>query len=180
MKEIEVKAYLKDEAAVIAKLAELGCTLSAPERQIDTVYTRIPANTIEEYLTNDHFVRIREKSDGKFIFTVKKPVSKEILTKAEHETVVADAQELEQALYLMGYQKANTVSKVRRMVMYKDFEICIDEVENLGAFIEVEKMSDEDADMVRNDLEIFLESLGVSLKDEVHKGYDMLAIENQK
>ncbi len=177
MKEIEIKAYLKNEAQVIKKLEELGCSLSQPIRQVDTVYTRIPANTLEEYLTNDHFVRIREKSDGKFIFTVKRPLSKEVLTKAEHETEIMNNKELENALFLMGYQVASKVIKVRKTAYYKDIEICIDEVEKLGAFIEVEKMSDENVDKVRQELHEFLFSLTVSTDDEVRKGYDILEIE---
>lgn len=177
MKEIEIKAYLKNEAQVIKKLEELGCSLSQPIRQVDTVYTRIPANTLEEYLTNDHFVRIREKSDGKFIFTVKRPLSKEVLTKAEHETEIMNNKELENALFLMGYQVASKVIKVRKTAYYNDIEICIDEVEKLGAFIEVEKMSDENVDKVRQELHEFLFSLTVSTDDEVRKGYDILEIE---
>lgn len=179
MKEIEVKAYLKNEVEVIDKLKKFGCVLSEPIRQVDTVYTKIPAKNVEEYLKNDHFVRIREKSDGKFIFTVKKPLSKQVLTKAEHETEVLNHKELEQALLLMGYGVANKVIKVRRITHYKDFEICIDEVEGMGSFIEVEKMSDGDVDAVRKDLNVFLISLGVPSTDEIHKGYDILAIEKQ-
>lgn len=179
MKEIEVKAYLKNKAHVLEKLTDLGCMLSEPVRQIDTVYTRIPAKTVEEYLKNDHFVRIREKSDGRFVFTVKKPLSRDVLTKAEHETEIKNAKELEQALFLMGYQIANKVIKVRHTAHIKDFEICIDEVEGMGSFIEVEKMSDDDADIVRKDLSVFLSSLGIPLHDEVKKGYDILAIEKQ-
>lgn len=177
MKEIEVKALLKNKEEVIAKLETLGCALGEPIRQVDTVYTRIPAKTVEEYLKNDHFVRIREKSDGRFIFTVKKPLSKEVLTKAEHETEVVNAKELEQALFLMGYQVANKVIKLRCTARYKEFEICIDEVEELGSFIEIEKMSKEDPEIVRKDLIDFMISIDVSLDDEVKKGYDILAIE---
>ena len=144
MKEIEVKAYLKNEEQIIEKLKALGCILSESIRQIDTVYTRIPAKTVDEYFKNDHFVRIREKSDGKFILTVKRPLSKEIQAKIEHETEVKNIKELEQALFLMGYNIANKIIKVRRITNYKEFEICIDEVENMGSFIEIEKMSEED------------------------------------
>ena len=177
MKEIEVKARLKNKDQIFEKLKSLGCVLSAPIRQVDTVYTKI-VGSVEEYLKNDHFLRIREKSDGRFIFTVKKPLSNLVLTKAEHETEIKNPIELEQALFLMGYQTANKVIKLRQTARYKDFEICIDEVENLGLFIEVERMSDDDVDAVRKELNEFLDSLGVSLEDQVHKGYDILAIES--
>ncbi len=178
MKEIEVKAHLRNKALVFEKLKSLGCVFSEPIRQIDTVYTKIAGN-VEEYLKNDHFLRIREKSDGRFIFTVKKPLSRSVLTKTEHETEVKNAKELEQALFLMGYQLSNTVIKVRQTAKHGDFEICIDEVEKLGSFIEVEKMSDGDVDVVRKELNEFLASLDIPLEDEVHKGYDIMAIESQ-
>ncbi len=178
MKEIEVKARLKNKEQVLEKIKLLDCVLSEPIRQIDTVYAKIIGN-VEEYLQNDHFVRIREKSDGKFIFTVKKPISRAVLTKAEHETEIKDAKELEQALFLMGYQISNKVIKNRQTAHYGEFEICIDEVEKLGSFIEVEKMSDGDIDLVRKELNEFLTSLDVSPEDEVHKGYDIMAIESR-
>jgi adenylate cyclase class 2 len=170
MKEIEIKALLKNKDSVIEKIKALGCTLSNPIKQIDTVYTQIPAKTVDEYLKNSHFVRIREKSDGTFILTVKKPLSKEVLTKAEHETEIKNATELERAILLMGYGVANKVTKHRQTAIYKNFEICLDEVEGLGSFIEVEKMSDEDVDSVRKELNDFIVTLGISMDDEVRKG----------
>ncbi len=176
MKEIEVKARLKNKDQVLEKLTAFGCALSEPIRQADTVYTKIIGN-VEKYLTNDHFVRIREKSDGRYILTIKKPLSKLVLTKAEHETEIKDAKELEQALFLMGYQIANKVVKMRRTGHVGEFEICIDEVEQLGSFIEIEKKSDGDVDLVRKELNDFLSSLGVAPENEVHKGYDIMALE---
>lgn len=177
MKEIEVKAHLKNKDQVLTKLKSLGCALSEPIRQVDTVYTKL-VGTMEEYRKNEHFIRIREKSDGKFIFTVKKPVTWEALTKIEHETEIKDAKALEQALFLMGYQVACKVTKVRRTAHYGEYEICIDEVEKLGSFIEIEKMSAEDVTLVRKELKELLFSLGVSPDDETNKGYDIMAIEN--
>lgn len=177
MKEIEIKAHLKNPEKVISKITELGCTLSSSVKQIDTVYTKIVGN-VEEYLTNEHFLRIRKKSDGRFIFTVKKPLSKTVLNKMEYETEIKDAKALEQALFLMGYQIANKVIKSRKTASYKEFEICLDEVESLGSFIEVEKMAEDNVDEVRKEIQEFLFSLGVALEDEVKKGYDIMAIEN--
>jgi adenylate cyclase class 2 len=179
MKEIEVKARLKHVDQIIKKLTTLECVLSEPIRQIDTVYAKI-IGTVDEYLKNDHFLRIREKSDGRFIFTVKKPLSKSVLTKSEHEIEVKNAKELEQAIFLMGYQAANRVVKLRRTAHFGEFEICIDDVEGLGSFIEIEKMSDGNIDLVRKELNEFLFSLGISPNDEVSKGYDIMAIENHQ
>ena len=179
MKEIEVKARLKNLDKLLERLEALGCVLSEPVRQIDTVYTKI-VGTLDEYLTNDHFVRIREKSDGKFIFTVKKPLPTEVLTRAEYETEIMNKKELEKALSLMGYKMASKVVKIRRTAHVRGFEICIDDVENLGPFIEIEKMSAENVDLIRKELNEFMDSLGISPNDKVHKGYDMLEIESRR
>ena len=176
MKEIEIKARIKNPEEVIKKLESLGCSFSDSIRQTDTVYTKIVGN-VEQYLTNDHYLRIREKSDGRFIFTFKRPLSKVVLTKTEHETEIKDAKEFEQALLQMGYQAANKVIKERRTAHIKDIEICIDEVVGLGSFIEVEKKTDQGEVAVRKDLNSFLDTLGVSVDDQVHKGYDIMAIE---
>jgi len=180
MREIEVKAKLGDEEKVTSELKKLGAVFSEPIKQIDTVYTKIIGD-VEEYLKNDHFVRIRERSDGRFIFTVKVPkAARENLAKTEHETEVKDAKELEQCLFLMGYKTSNKVTKIRRSCKIKDYEICLDEVEELGTFVEIEKMvkdeeiSDQD---VLNELKNFLFSLGVERESEVRKGYDILMIE---
>jgi len=179
MKEIEVKAHLKDKERVINELKKIGAALSAPIKQIDTVYTRVIGKK-ELYLSNDHFVRIREKSDGRFIFTVKADKSKkEALIKTEHETEVKDAKELEQALFLMDYQISNKVTKVRQTATVGYYEICLDDVEELGSFIEVEKMAGTDADVnaIVVELNSFIASLGVPEIDVINKGYDIMMIE---
>ncbi len=177
MKEIEIKARLKDKKKVEEKLKELGCVLSSSVKQIDTVYTRI-IGTVEEYLTNDHFPRIRETNEGKFFFTVKADLTKhKSLSKIEHEIEIQDAKTLEQALFLMGYKIANKVIKNRRKGMVGEYEICLDEVEDLGSFIEVEKMADDNIEEVRKELLDFTLSLGVESEDEVRRGYDLLMLD---
>jgi adenylate cyclase class 2 len=80
----------------------------------------------------------------------------------------------------MGYKMANRVVKNRRKGMVGEYEICLDEVEDLGTFIEVEKMAEEDIEQVRKELLDFTISLGVSLEDEVKRGYDILILEKQE
>lgn len=180
MREIEVKAHLKEEKNVVQRLGAVGAVFSETEKQVDKVYVKTQGD-LSVYLSNDHFVRIREKSDGRKIFTVKVPkASREHLAKLEHETEIEDSSEMEQCLFLMGYKLASTVVKERRTSKVNDYEICIDEVEGLGSFIEVEKMvenSGPDDAHVLEELRTFLFDLGVLPEDEVRKGYDILIIE---
>lgn len=52
--------------------------------------------------------------------------------------------------------------------------ICLDEVEELGSFVELERLTNEDVDPVKVSEELYqkLESLGLSRDDEEKRGYD--------
>ncbi len=176
MKEIEVKAYLKDREAVTKKLRELGCVLSEPIRQIDSVYSKTSSTTSDYNSANEHFLRIRKSSNGKVLFTVKEKMKQHMASK-EFETEVRDGEALEQAVLLMGYSVANGLDKTRTTAHYKEYEICLDDVQELGSFIEIEKFSEEDPDLVVEELFQFLLTLGVQKEDQVFKKYDTLIME---
>ena len=77
----------------------------------------------------------------------------------------------------MGYKKANQVIKNRCKGRIGDYEICLDEVEELGSFLEVEKMAEDNIEEVRKELLDFVLALGISPEDEVKRGYDLLILE---
>jgi adenylate cyclase class 2 len=180
--EIEIKARLRDTQGVMAKLAALGCEFSAPKTQDDMVWAEI-TGPLEQFLSNKVFLRIRVQNGEKVILTAKK--SKELtgdasLVKREHEVVVNSAEEACGILEMLGLKEAVRTIKTRQTTQYKDFEICIDEVEDLGAFIEVEKIAEEEgAEAVQKEMLAFLETLGVTQEDKVSKGYDILLLEKQ-
>ncbi|MEO8638181.1 MAG: class IV adenylate cyclase [Candidatus Taylorbacteria bacterium] len=179
MKEIEVKARLRDKKAVVKKLKSIGCVFEVPVTQSDTVYAKV-VGTVSKYLSSDVFLRIRVKNGKKIFFTVKKPLSNG-LDKLEYEVVVNSKVEIEQAILLMGYKKAVEVNKTRIVAKYKEREICIDEVQNLGTFIEVEELrADGDSEKIQDELFAFVESLGVSREDRVFSGYDILMLQKLK
>ena len=59
--------------------------------------------------------------------------------------------------------------------------ICLDKVEGLGEFIEVEKITEQD-DSIQTQKKLFdfLKSLGISEEDQVFKGYDTLIEEQNR
>jgi adenylate cyclase, class 2 len=179
MKEIEIKAKLRDRAQVMAKLESLGCVFEKIMTQNDVVYVR-NVGSLETFLANSAFLRIRTKNTTKILFTVKKPVTNN-LDAIEHEVEVNSAGELEQALLLMGYQEAVRINKTRITTTYNGCEICIDEVENLGSFIEMEKLTPEgDAEKIQSELFEFFKTLGITDEDRVFNGYDILMLKNKK
>lgn len=177
MKEIEVKAYLKDKDAVLNSLKDLGVVLGDIINQDGTEYAK-KGNTLEEYLSNNYFVRVRTEN-GIHKLTVKDPSRNFALSKIEYETKIENREAVENMLKLMGYLPVLRINKKRQIAKYKDYEICIDEVDELGHFIEIEKMSDKDESLVLNELRELLFSIGVDPKDEVSEGYDILMFKNK-
>ncbi len=88
--------------------------------------------------------------------------------------------ELKNIITELGYELYSDLTKTRRKAKVGELEICVDSVEGLGNFVEVEKLCAADAEnnQVVSELWNFLSKLGVSMADGVHEGYDVL--ERQK
>ncbi|MBI2409694.1 class IV adenylate cyclase [Candidatus Kaiserbacteria bacterium] len=167
--EIEVKARVRDAEAVVAKLADLGCALSEPITQDDFVYNKIGVDP-KDHSHGTPVLRIRVQGE-RTIFTLKKNRSNE-LDCIEKEIDVSDKDILADIFELLGYEKTIEVHKMRRKGAINGYEVCLDEVRDLGTFIEVEKMSDEDGAVVQKELFDFLAQFGIREEDRVLIGYD--------
>ena len=177
MQEIEIKAVLRDKEGVIEKLNSLGCELSNPIHQKDSVFVE-HTGSLDIFLANPAFLRIRVNNDSETIFTVKKRTG--ALVALEHEVVVNSKEEMENILALLGFTQACEIQKTRYKTSYQGCEICLDEVKNLGSFIEMEKLSaDGNAEEIQEELFRFFETLGISRVDRITKGYDILLLEQQ-
>jgi adenylate cyclase, class 2 len=174
MREIEVKAKLTNKDDVVNKLKSLGCVFGDVKIQNDVVYVE-KMGDLETFLSNKSFLRIRESND-KFLLTYKTNAGIS-LSKIEHETEVGSKKETENILRLLGFVPAVVVNKTRSITHYNKFEICVDNVEDLGDFIEVEIITDEgDAELIQEEMFSFLKSLGVKKEDRVFEGYDILML----
>lgn len=181
MREVEVKAKLSDESGLVKRLQELGCIFSEPVNQKDLIYGK-DVSSVEKFLVGPDFLRIRIVNDTKALFTYKYHVERgRDMNSApiEHELGIDSAKEMEAIIALMGYVEAARVEKTRRKTKYNKWEICIDEVKGLGAFVEVEEMAENDADIpaVHVHLREFLQSVGVPEEDITLLRYDHMMFE---
>lgn len=181
MYEVEVKARLKDKNAVIKKLEDLDCKFSKELHQIDRVFIPGPLSFPPPLGTS--VLRVR-KQDDKYFFTLKISQSGH-QDSIEREMEIQDGEMMLEILKLMKYLEAPTVEKRRIKTNYKDIEIVIDVVEQLGEFIEAEKIvtsdSPEDRKNTQEELFDFLATLGVSREDRVVNGkYDIMLFEKLK
>lgn len=173
-KEIEVKAKVADMSALIAKLEGLGCTISEPIIQHDSIFVAPDYGVFEDFHPGKNLLRVREQGD-KIFFTIKQPQKNE-LDAIEHETAILDGEEMKNALQLMGYRETVQVHKTRRKAHYEKWEICLDEVDNLGSFVELEEIADDtaDAEAIQNEMVTFLATVGIDASERVTQGYDTL------
>ncbi len=172
MKEIEVKAKIRNKAEVVAKLEAAGCKLGDPIVQKDTIF--VPQNIVT--LPTEAGVpvlRIREQH-GKFILTMKIRLTNG-LDKQESETEISNPDSMKEIILASGFKEMESFSKSRRKGKYNNWEVCVDEVEGLGEFIEVEQLSEDgDSGKIQTELFNFLKTLGVTEQDREQFGYDVL------
>lgn len=172
-KEIEVKAKVTDLESLTLRLEAKGIVLSEPIIQNDETFVDKNYGDYEKFQPGKNILRIRE-NNGKFLFTLKQPQSNE-LDAIERETDIDNSVEFKEALLLMGYKPVVEIHKVRRRAKYMDYEICLDEVKELGIFVEVEKITEDvNAGEVQEELFRLLEGLGVKREDRITNGYDTL------
>ena len=172
MKEIEVKAHLKNREQVIENLCALGCQFTEPITQNDTIFVPLGFELGKSVKSGINVLRIRKTND-QIIFTLKQSQANELAC-IEKELLIDNDKEMEEIFKLLGFYEAVKVNKVRLKCQYKNYEVCIDKVEDLGDFIEVESITDEDEEKVQKELFDFLQSIGISSSDREMHGYDTL------
>ena len=181
MYEVEVKARLKNKQALKVTLEKLGCTFSEELHQIDDIFT--PKSESFPPPKGAPVLRIRNQN-GKHILTLKINQSSR-QDCIEHETIFDSVDQMEAIIELMGFKKDVTVEKRRIKTMYKDVEIVLDTVEQLGDFVEAEKIVTESDQEIRKHIqeelmELLIE-LGIERSDQVIDGkYDIMLEEKLK
>jgi adenylate cyclase class 2 len=176
MREIEIKATIHSVQSIIDILNQQNVPVSSPVTQRDRVYGQVGVDGVAE--NTAPWLRIRtETKNGatKHIFTLKKSITNQ-MDSIEHETVVEDEHELENIIMQLDFELYSDLTKTRQKAAVGDIEICLDVVENLGIFIEAEKLTADEVEyeVVIAELWTVLQSFGVQRDDEVTDGYDVL------
>lgn len=157
MLEIEIKAYCDNHDNVIEKIISLGGRLSKTLRERDIYYNH-PARNFKE---TDECLRIRIV-DNKNILTYKGPkIDQNTKSRFEEEVEFVDLDSMIIILSKLGFVEVDEIIKDRDLYIINDIEVCIDKVEDLGSFVELEK---RDMDRVTVEKELFelAKDLGLS------------------
>jgi adenylate cyclase class 2 len=171
-KEIEVKYHVADVEALLLALAARGVELGEPVRQDDQAYAPV-AWAYGDDKIGVPFVRLRTVND-RHTFTLKRP-AENALACEEFETVVIDRDQMHRAIEAMGFYATERIVKVRRTAELPGLSLCVDEVDGLGTFLELERMVPVDVpgEAVQAELAAFVNALGIEAR-RTEETYDSL------
>jgi len=170
--EVEAKYRVRDGAALVGALDRHGIQLSPSIRQDDQAYA--PAGwRFGMPKIGVPFARLRTQHD-QHLFTVKRPVSNELAC-VEHETAVADRGQMHGALLAMGFAPTVRIVKSRRTGRWGAVSLCLDTVDGVGVFLELERLLNPDGagDLAQSELNRMARLLGVD-GQRVIETYDSL------
>jgi adenylate cyclase class 2 len=176
MIEVEVKVRA-DHSKVRPILEKLSAKKIGIEHQSD-IYFAAPHR---DFGKTDEALRIRS-FDGKSVLTYKGPkldgVSK---TREELETSV-DEVPTTRILHALGFSKAGVVSKIREVFKIGEITICLDEVEGLGEFLELEITveNEKELEISRKKLFELLKQFDFGEKDSIRISYLEMVLEKKK
>ena len=133
MKEVEVKARIRDQATFLTALEEAGITLGQPVRQEDRIDAETDVVVFPAVHAGRHFLRIRTQDDGRILFTYKSPVTGH-QDKIEHELEISDANVMDQIIRRLPFYEYVRLGKTRQTAHAGDYELCFDQIDGVGTF----------------------------------------------
>ncbi len=146
--EVELKFPLREEEAVIDRLNSLGGTVLPAVVQVDRYFS----HPLRDFALTDEALRLRSVGEANTL-TYKGPLLDDATkTRQELEVDVAPGSDGVQALWAilraLGFEDVRTVTKRRRTCRLvwegRAFSVSLDQVEELGAFVEIETLTGAD------------------------------------
>ncbi|MCL1892451.1 MAG: class IV adenylate cyclase [Alphaproteobacteria bacterium] len=180
--EIELRFPLKNADAVIARLNR-DAIKKYENRQIDTYYNAPHRDFFARAPSVDDWLRL-QNSDGKYSINLKSFFPKGALKSThcdEYESGIENMEALEKIFAALDFKPVIRVDKKRIAFAFKNTEIAIDEVAELGTFIEVEYDCDDDCtiESAREYLYGIVKEIGADVGEEYDFGYAFDLMERQ-
>jgi len=167
--EVEIKFRLEENVRrKIEEVAEFVCEV----RERDLYFN----HPCRDFLKTDEALRVR-KSEKVFL-TYKGPkIDKETKTREEIEVEIGDFDKSVEILKKLGFKPVAEIFKVRRIYKLGYATICVDNVKDLGEFVEIEVKS-EDVEKAKG--VVFKIANEFGLKNPITKSYLEMLLEKKR
>ena len=137
--EVELKFPLLNKDELIKKLNKVAKLEKEEDYQKDVYYIPIHRNFLDKKPVSE-WLRLRETKKG-FSINYKnwhKKDNPKTVSCDEFETKIESIESIKKILKCLDFNEIVTVEKIRSVWTYKNVEIAIDQIKELGNFIELE------------------------------------------
>ena len=181
MLEIEIKARAESHARLIERLSAAGFALADTLLESDTYFN----GGGRDFAKTDEALRLRSTENADTgaraeAITYKGPKLDQLSKmRREYEVGLSNAPLMRELLCALGYAPVFTVKKCRAYYTRGNITACVDMVEGLGSYVELETIAEENAQNEETVEKLFalLEALGVPRESCTRKSYLELLLE---
>lgn len=175
MIEVEIKLPVHRRASIEKSLCGLNFQPGHLVRESDIYFT----SPFHDFMHSDEALRIRESEDYTTAssvshLTYKGPKLDTVSsTRKELETRVGDPETCREILLSLGYEELAPVRKLRQYYHRDNITACVDQVEGLGSFLELEILVDAETGRpaALKAIEQLLHKLGCRMEDTTRYSY---------
>lgn len=174
MKEIEVLVKINEDVNKVKEAFEkfeyIGTELVIDEYYYDPKRSNLKPDSNNQL---SECLRLRQKGK-KQIITYKDDVfdNGKWLYSNEYETEVNSIDIIKEILNRLGLKKLLMVKNNKSTYKFNDYEIVLEDVEDLGYFMEVEYCTSDDVDIkkVKSEIQKFIDDLNLNVSEELNMG----------
>lgn len=176
MIEVECKLPIENTDNIKSKLTSLGFSLITKQKELDTYYD----NSATFIRDNDSALRIRTVTNLDTLASVSqinfkgKKYDNVSMTRPEFETVVDNSEMMNKILNSLGFYNVEPkVIKTRLVYKLDEMTACLDYVENLGDFLELEIIVANESEKAAaiSKIEATLKCIGYTISDTTTTSY---------
>ena len=175
MIEVEIKTAIESIEGIVDKLIDIGFIKGTTVYEEDTYYNAVD----RDFRRTDEALRIRRHLDldtkeETYILNYKdKRIDDITMARDEFQTRVQSFEIMDTILIKLGYMPYSGVIKTRIHYRYNEVVACLDRVESLGDFLELEVMARDETEYSRGlaIIEDILAKLNLSIENTIRKSY---------
>lgn len=174
MKEIEILVEVKDDIDTVKnKLKDfeyVGLNHTIDEYYYDPLRDDLKPDNNNQ-LAN--CLRLRAKNDNYYV-TYKNDVfeGEKWLYSNEYETKIESIEMMKEVFERLGLKKFLEIDNNKEIYKTDKYEIALEDVKDLGIFLEVEYCTDEDVDVskIKEEIQEFIDKLEINVSEELNMG----------
>ena len=175
MIEVEVKLPLYRRSLTEKALLNLGFEAGDLVRESDLYFN----SDFHDFIKRDEALRIRtcenltQRTCQVFLTYKGRKLDSVSMTRKELETSIGDGKIGMEILKSLGYDKTFPVNKLRQLYHKDHITACVDQVEKLGSFLELEVLIDQESERERalEQIREILEAAGSSMDETTRVSY---------